>query len=145
MLVTTEVLARHLDDPGWIVFDTRHDLMDPAKGPGAYAAGHIPGAYFMHEWKTTGGETRQAGVTELHSAETKADLAAKILAESDPALKPIADQLLQMNHTDNVQFYNSGAHSGFNADFWQGQLQDARASYGMPDLAENPNSSESKG
>jgi len=48
MLVTTEELARHLDDPGWIVIDTRHDLADPAKGPRLYAEGHIPGAYFMH-------------------------------------------------------------------------------------------------
>ena len=48
MLVTTEELARHLNDPKWIVIDTRHDLADPAKGPRMYAEGHIPGAYFMH-------------------------------------------------------------------------------------------------
>lgn len=48
MLVTTAELARHLDDPTWVVFDTRHDLMDPTKGPKAYAAGHVPGAYFLH-------------------------------------------------------------------------------------------------
>ena len=48
LLVTPEELARHLDDPGWVVFDTRHDLMDPGKGRKAYAAGHIPGAYFLH-------------------------------------------------------------------------------------------------
>jgi thiosulfate/3-mercaptopyruvate sulfurtransferase len=48
MLVTPRELARHLDDPHWVVFDTRHDLMDPAKGPAAYAAGHVPGAHFLH-------------------------------------------------------------------------------------------------
>ncbi|QJR16598.1 sulfurtransferase [Usitatibacter palustris] len=48
MLITTEKLAQHLDDPEWIIFDTRHDLMDPARGPRVYAEGHIPGAYFMH-------------------------------------------------------------------------------------------------
>jgi thiosulfate/3-mercaptopyruvate sulfurtransferase len=48
MLISTEELARHLDDPAWIVIDTRHDLGDPAKGPRLYAEGHIPGAYFMH-------------------------------------------------------------------------------------------------
>jgi thiosulfate/3-mercaptopyruvate sulfurtransferase len=48
MLVTTEELARHLDDPAWVVFDTRHDLMDVHKGRRAYAAGHVPGAYFLH-------------------------------------------------------------------------------------------------
>jgi thiosulfate/3-mercaptopyruvate sulfurtransferase len=47
MLVTPQDLARHLDDPQWVVFDTRHDLMDPAKGSKAYAHGHIPGAYFL--------------------------------------------------------------------------------------------------
>src|SRR5688572_6306147 len=47
MLITPEELSRHLDDPLWVVFDTRHDLANPAKGPEAYAAGHIPGAYFI--------------------------------------------------------------------------------------------------
>ena len=47
MLVTTEELAKHLDDPLWVVFDTRHELGDHAKGRKAYEAGHIPGAYFM--------------------------------------------------------------------------------------------------
>ena len=48
ILVTGEELSQHLDDPRWVVFDTRHDLMNPAKGRDAYAAGHIPGAYFLH-------------------------------------------------------------------------------------------------
>jgi thiosulfate/3-mercaptopyruvate sulfurtransferase len=47
-LVTTQVLADHLDDPDWIVFDARHDLADPEKGRRAYAAGHVPGAHFVH-------------------------------------------------------------------------------------------------
>src|SRR5687767_10815455 len=47
MLTTTEELSRHLGDPGWVVFDTRHDLMDTAKGRKAYDAGHVPGAYFI--------------------------------------------------------------------------------------------------
>jgi thiosulfate/3-mercaptopyruvate sulfurtransferase len=46
MLATTEELARHLADPDWMIFDTRHDLMDPSKGPKEYAQGHIPGAIF---------------------------------------------------------------------------------------------------
>ena len=48
LLVTTDELARHLEDAEWVVFDVRHDLVDPAKGPSAYAAGHIPGAYFAN-------------------------------------------------------------------------------------------------
>ena len=47
-LVTTETLAQHLDDPAWVVIDTRHDLADPARGRRDYAAGHIPGAFFLH-------------------------------------------------------------------------------------------------
>ncbi|HLX23930.1 MAG TPA: sulfurtransferase [Usitatibacter sp.] len=47
-LVTTAELAEHLGDPGWIIFDTRHDMGDVEKGRRAYAAGHIPGAYFLH-------------------------------------------------------------------------------------------------
>ncbi len=48
MLITTEELAAHLDDPGWVVFDTRHDLGNPEAGRRAYAEGHVPGAYFLH-------------------------------------------------------------------------------------------------
>jgi thiosulfate/3-mercaptopyruvate sulfurtransferase len=48
MLITTEELAGHLDDPQWVVFDTRHDLMDAEKGRRAYAEGHVPGAFFLH-------------------------------------------------------------------------------------------------
>jgi thiosulfate/3-mercaptopyruvate sulfurtransferase len=48
ILVSTAQLAEHLDDPKWIVIDTRHDLMDPARGPQLYAEGHVPGAYFLH-------------------------------------------------------------------------------------------------
>src|SRR5258708_4339393 len=48
MLVTTAELAEHLNDPNWVVFDTRHDLMDAARGRKLYAEGHIPGAYFLH-------------------------------------------------------------------------------------------------
>ena len=47
ILVTTEELAAHLDDPTWVVFDTRHELTDHGKGLRAYGAGHIPGAYFL--------------------------------------------------------------------------------------------------
>lgn len=48
MLVNSEDLARHLDDPQWVVIDTRHELTDPSRGPRVYAEGHVPGAYFMH-------------------------------------------------------------------------------------------------
>ena len=46
MLVTTAELASHLNDPTWVVFDCRHDLVDAAKGGRLYREGHIPGAHF---------------------------------------------------------------------------------------------------
>jgi len=47
-LVSTEILARRLEDPDWVVFDCRHDLSDPTRGRGEYATSHIPGALFLH-------------------------------------------------------------------------------------------------
>lgn len=47
-LVETEVLAAHLDDPAWVVFDCRSVLTDPSAGERAYSAGHIPGALHLH-------------------------------------------------------------------------------------------------
>lgn len=46
MLVTTAELAARLDDPGWVIFDCRHDLLDPEKGARLYREGHVPGARF---------------------------------------------------------------------------------------------------
>lgn len=46
MLVTTAELAAHLTDPDWVVFDCRHDLLDPEKGARLYREGHVPGASF---------------------------------------------------------------------------------------------------
>ena len=47
-LVSCTQLAEHLGDPDWRVFDCRHQLSDVAFGAKAYAAGHLPGAFFMH-------------------------------------------------------------------------------------------------
>ncbi len=47
-LVSVETTAGHLDDSDWVIFDVRHDLMDPEAGPKAYAEGHIPGAFHAH-------------------------------------------------------------------------------------------------
>ena len=48
MLISTQELARHLDDPNWVVIDTRHDLTNPGYGPKVYIEGHIPDAHFVH-------------------------------------------------------------------------------------------------
>jgi len=76
LLVTTEELARHLDDPGWVVFDTRHDLMDPEKGRHAYAAGHVPGAYFLHVDDDLSG--KKTGANGRHPLAPIGEFAAKI-------------------------------------------------------------------
>ena len=47
-LVDTTTLARHLDDPDWIVVDCRFTLTDSERGRRAYTAGHIPGARYAH-------------------------------------------------------------------------------------------------
>jgi thiosulfate/3-mercaptopyruvate sulfurtransferase len=62
ILVSSAELAEHLGDPGWIVFDTRHDLMDVEKGRRLYAEGHIPGAYFLHvDEDLSGSKTGKSG------------------------------------------------------------------------------------
>ena len=47
-LVSVAELSAHLDDADWRIVDCRHQLADPAYGEAAYAAGHIPGAFFLH-------------------------------------------------------------------------------------------------
>ena len=47
ILVSTQELADHLDDPSWVVFDTRHDLAKHDEGRHTYAEGHVPGAYYL--------------------------------------------------------------------------------------------------
>lgn len=47
-LVTTEILAQHLQDPDWRVFDCRHELAKPELGAMQYAEAHIPGALHAH-------------------------------------------------------------------------------------------------
>jgi thiosulfate/3-mercaptopyruvate sulfurtransferase len=46
MLVSTEQLASHLNDPAWVIFDCRHDLVDHGKGERVYRQSHIPRAHF---------------------------------------------------------------------------------------------------
>ena len=75
-LVETEVLAAHLSDPDWVVFDCRSVLTDPKAGPRAYAAGHIPGAGYLHlEHDLSGPVTSQTGRHPLPDPEV---LAAKL-------------------------------------------------------------------
>ncbi|MGH8756918.1 MAG: sulfurtransferase, partial [Burkholderiales bacterium] len=47
-LVSTSLLAKHLNDPRWVICDCRHDLADPGAGRRAYVAAHIPSARFVN-------------------------------------------------------------------------------------------------
>ncbi|MBI1906282.1 MAG: sulfurtransferase [Rhodocyclales bacterium] len=48
LLVGVHELAAHLSDPGWCVFDCRHDLTNRDFGRTVYAQAHVPGAMFLH-------------------------------------------------------------------------------------------------
>jgi len=47
-LISVADLARHLDDPNWVICDCRHDLADTGAGRRAYRKSHVPGAGFVH-------------------------------------------------------------------------------------------------
>jgi len=47
-LIDAATLAAHLDDPDWLVIDTRFDLAQPGWGEADYAEGHIRGAIYAH-------------------------------------------------------------------------------------------------
>lgn len=47
-LIDTATVAAHLNDPDWVVFDCRFDLIKPDAGQRAYADAHIPGARYAH-------------------------------------------------------------------------------------------------
>lgn len=76
LLVTTGELAAHLEDPDWIVFDVRHDLMDVDKGRNAWKAAHIPGAFFMHVDEDLSGP--KTGANGRHPLPGIADFAARM-------------------------------------------------------------------
>ena len=45
-LISTADLAAHLDDPSWVVVDTRYNLADMGAGLAQYREGHIAGAVY---------------------------------------------------------------------------------------------------
>lgn len=47
-IVSAQDLHRHLADPELVIFDCRHELMNPEAGARAYAQSHLPGARFAH-------------------------------------------------------------------------------------------------
>jgi thiosulfate/3-mercaptopyruvate sulfurtransferase len=62
MLLRADDLASHLNDPAWVIFDCRHDLVDHAKGERLYREGHVPGAHFAAvETAMSGAKTGKNG------------------------------------------------------------------------------------
>lgn len=47
-LISTAILADHLDDPQWVVVDCRFSLADTGQGRRDYEVSHIPGAVYAH-------------------------------------------------------------------------------------------------
>lgn len=75
-LVDAGTLARHLNDPGWRVFDVRHQLADTGYGERAYQQGHIPGSLFLHCDRDLSGPT--SGTNGRHPLPDPRALAAKL-------------------------------------------------------------------
>ena len=46
-LISEDALFEEYDNPDWIIFDVRYDLMDKNAGKDAYLQGHIPGAIYV--------------------------------------------------------------------------------------------------
>jgi thiosulfate/3-mercaptopyruvate sulfurtransferase len=67
-LVDPATLARHLNDPDWVIVDTRFDLIEPAKGEQQYLGGHIPGARYAHLDRDLSGE--KTGLNGRHPLPT---------------------------------------------------------------------------
>jgi thiosulfate/3-mercaptopyruvate sulfurtransferase len=48
MLTSTQTLIQNSNNPHWVIFDCRHDLIDLTKGERLYREGHIAGAHFAN-------------------------------------------------------------------------------------------------
>ncbi len=46
--ITVAELANHLDDPDWVIVDSRFKLANPDQGRMDYESAHIPGAVYAH-------------------------------------------------------------------------------------------------
>ncbi|MGH8502892.1 MAG: sulfurtransferase [Gammaproteobacteria bacterium] len=61
-LVKRDTLARHLQDPRWVIIDCRFNLADPAAGEAAYCENHIPNARYANlERDLSGPKTATTG------------------------------------------------------------------------------------
>jgi len=70
LLINAVQLRAGLAQPGWLVFDVRHDLSDHDAGRRAYEQGHVPGAIYLdHERELSAPRTGSNGRHPLPSRE----------------------------------------------------------------------------
>jgi thiosulfate/3-mercaptopyruvate sulfurtransferase len=84
-IISTAELARHLDDPSFVIVDVRHDLAQPETwGESQYRAGHIPGARFVHmDRDLSAPKTGKNGRHPLPSPEAAAALFGRLGIDAD--------------------------------------------------------------
>jgi thiosulfate/3-mercaptopyruvate sulfurtransferase len=75
-LIDAASLQQRLTDPACCIVDVRHQLADTSYGERAYAAGHIPGAVFLHCDRDLSGPT--TGRNGRHPLPDPARLAARL-------------------------------------------------------------------
>jgi len=63
-LISTAVLAKHIDDPAFAIVDCRSKLDEPGWGARVFAAGHIPGALYADLASDLSGQ--KSGVNGRH-------------------------------------------------------------------------------
>lgn len=72
-LVSRDTLARHIQDPRWVIVDCRFNLADPAAGEAAYRESHLPHARYAHlERDLSGAKTDTTGRHPLPAPQTLA-------------------------------------------------------------------------
>jgi thiosulfate/3-mercaptopyruvate sulfurtransferase len=105
-LIQATDLAAQIDNPGWVVIDCRHDLMNLSAGRAAYAAGHLPHALFADM------------ETELSGDKRGADGAFRG-RHPLPAREALIDTLRGWGIDDDTQVVAYDAHGGmFAARLW---------------------------
>ncbi len=86
-LVQTEELAAHLEDPAWVIVDSRFDLLKPDQGEHDYAQNHIPGAVYAHLERDLSGPVTPA--TGRHPLPQPAEFIARLSAWGIDARKQV--------------------------------------------------------
>jgi len=74
LLISTEELASHLNDPDWLIADCRFLLSKPDEKETYYQRAHIPGAVYVHLDRDLSARV-VPGVTSRHPLPTPADAA----------------------------------------------------------------------